>query len=85
MLELFRERLAGTLETLDVILQADDEAREQPRGLTLQEAATRLGIGKTTTGILVRSGKIRSVRVGKRLLIPVDAIAEFLAEDSRGS
>lgn len=47
--------------------------------LTVAEAAERLGIGKTTTYALVRSGDLESVLIGRLRRIHVDAIAEFAA------
>ncbi len=49
------------------------------------EAARMLGIGKTTIYRLLEAGVIRSIRVGRCRLIPVEAIKEFLAgDDHRG-
>lgn len=44
------------------------------------EAARRLGLGKTKTRQLITNGELRSCRVGRRLLIPVAAIEEFVAK-----
>lgn len=44
------------------------------------EAADRLSIGKTYARGLVRSGELRSFKLGRRILIPVSAIEEFVAE-----
>ena len=49
-----------------------------PLTLTVVEAATVLRIGRTAAYNLVRSGKLRSVRVGRTIRVPRDAIAEFL-------
>ena len=43
------------------------------------EAARMLGIGKTTIYGLLEAGVIRSIRVGRCRLIPVEAIEEFPA------
>ena len=37
-----------------------------------------LGIGRNTAYELVRSGQIRSIRIGRKIRIPRDAVAEFL-------
>ena len=39
-----------------------------------------LNIGRNTAYELVRSGKIRSIRIGRRLRIPKDAIQDYLAQ-----
>lgn len=47
--------------------------------LTVAEAAEQLGIGKTTTYALVRSGEIESVVIGRLRRIHVDAVATYAA------
>jgi len=47
--------------------------------LPVEEAARRLGIGRTSTFGLIRSGELRSVNVGRRRLVPADAIEECVA------
>ena len=37
-----------------------------------------LGIGRNTAYELIRSGQIRSVRIGRQIRIPRDALLEFL-------
>ena len=39
-----------------------------------------LNIGRNTAYELVRSGKIRSIRIGRQLRIPKDAIRDYLAQ-----
>jgi excisionase family DNA binding protein len=41
------------------------------------EAARRLNLGETTTKREIAAGRLRSVLVGRRRLVPVDAITEF--------
>lgn len=47
--------------------------------LTVTEASRCLGIGRTTTFGLMRTGELRSVTVGRRRLVPAGAIDEFVA------
>lgn len=47
--------------------------------LTVAEAAERLGIGKTTTYALVRSGELESVLIGRLRRVHVDAVATYAA------
>ena len=47
--------------------------------LTVEEAAERLGIGRTTTWALVRSGDLDSVRIGRLRRVHVDAVAAYAA------
>ena len=51
-----------------------------PRVLRVEEAAQLLGIGRSLAYDLIRSGQLRSIKIGRRRLIPVDAIAEAIAE-----
>jgi len=54
------------------------------RTLTVEEAATQLGVGRTACFGLVANGALRSLKVGRRRLIPADAIDEFLKSDATG-
>lgn len=47
--------------------------------LTVSEAAHVLGISRTTAYECVRTGQLRAVRLGRRLVVPRDAITELLA------
>lgn len=49
-----------------------------PAVLTVQQAARALNISKNTAYTLVRSGKLHSVRIGRQIRIPKDALIEFL-------
>ena len=41
-----------------------------------------LGIGRNTAYELVRSGKIRGIRVGKQIRIPKEEVQRFLRRES---
>ncbi|MEW2470626.1 excisionase family DNA-binding protein [Streptomyces sp. NPDC046994] len=47
--------------------------------LTVEEAARRLRIGRTTCFKLVSSGEIESVTVGRLRRVPADAVPAFVA------
>lgn len=47
--------------------------------LTTSEAAERLGIGRTTLYELIRAGKLRTIKIGRRRLIPATAIPKMIA------
>ena len=51
-----------------------------PRVLRVEEAAQLLGIGRSLAYDLIRSGQLRSIKIGRRRLVPLDAIAEAIAE-----
>jgi excisionase family DNA binding protein len=44
-----------------------------------EEVAQALGIGRTTVFELMRSGELRSVKIGVSRRIPADAVAEYVA------
>lgn len=50
-----------------------------PLTLRVEDLMPILGIGRNTAYELVRSGHIRSVKVGRQLRVPKDAVAEFLS------
>ncbi|WP_329367833.1 helix-turn-helix domain-containing protein [Streptomyces sp. NBC_01483] len=46
--------------------------------LTVEEAARRLRIGRTTCFALIRTGELESITVGHLRRVPVDAVPEFV-------
>ena len=57
-----------------------EEPRMQPVCLTPEETARVLGIGRTFVYQLLASGKLESFKLGRRRLVPVDAIDRLVAE-----
>ncbi len=51
--------------------------------LTVEEAARRLGIGKTLAWELVWAGALPSVRLGRCVRIPLAALEEWIAQRVR--
>ena len=49
-----------------------------PLVLRVEDLMPVLDIGRNTAYELVRSGQIRSVRVGRQICVPKDAIREYL-------
>ena len=49
-----------------------------PMTLRVEDLMPLLGIGRNTAYELIRSGQIRSVRVGRQIRIPREALLEFL-------
>lgn len=66
---------------LRALMPEHDDAPGDPTlvGLTVEEAARRLGIGRTKMYEYVSSGEIRSVKIGSLRRIPAEAVGEFLA------
>jgi excisionase family DNA binding protein len=47
--------------------------------LTVEEAGLRLGISRTLAYELVRRGEIPSIRLGRRVLVPIQALNQMMA------
>ena len=52
---------------------------ELPLVLRVEDLMAVFGIGRNSAYELVRSGQIRSVKVGAQFRIPREAVAEFIA------
>ncbi|SNR96321.1 helix-turn-helix domain-containing protein [Actinomadura mexicana] len=46
--------------------------------LTVDEAAERLRVSRWTLYNLIRSNQLRTVKIGRRRLVPVNALVEYL-------
>ena len=53
---------------------------ELPLTLRVEDLMPILGIGRNTAYELVRSGQIRSIRIGRQLRIPEEAVQEYLSQ-----
>jgi len=49
-----------------------------PLALKVENLMPILGVGRNTANELVRSGQIRSVKVGRQIRVPRDAVVDFL-------
>ena len=54
---------------------------ELPLTLRVEDLTSILDIGRNTAYELVRCGKIRSIRIGKQLRIPKQALIDYLSDD----
>ncbi|MDY5334957.1 MAG: helix-turn-helix domain-containing protein [Vescimonas sp.] len=52
--------------------------QDLPMTLRVEELMPILGVGRNTAYELIRSGQIRSIRIGRQIRIPRDALLEFL-------
>ncbi len=80
------DRLAAAVAELVEALREDVRAEtvDAPdRLLSVDEAAALLGIGRSVLYSLIGSGRIRSISVGRRRLIPSSAVREFVDEAGR--
>lgn len=55
----------------------------QQKLFKILEAAELLGVGRTTVYGLIGSGELRSVRIGRRHLVPADALDDFVEKLQR--
>ena len=53
-------------------------AMSEPLTYTVEEAAELLGIGRNTCYEAVKRGEIPSIRIGGRILVPREALHQFL-------
>lgn len=76
------DRLAAAVSELVEALREElrQEAAATPATaehlLSVDQAAARLGIGRSALYAEIASGRLRSVKVGRRRLVPASAIAE---------
>lgn len=81
-------RLEAALAELAEAIREEVRAEASPatgpdRLLSIDEAAAALAIGRSALYGEIQSGRLRSVTVGRRRLIPAAAIGEFIT--SRGA
>jgi len=50
--------------------------------LTIEETAALLGLGRSATYEAARRGQIPSRRLGRRVVVPVPALLEWLSSDA---
>jgi excisionase family DNA binding protein len=67
-----------TAATIEALAGSSGNASELSL-LTVEEAARRLSIGRTTCFKLIRTGALESVAVGHLRRVPVDAIPAYIA------
>ena len=57
---------------------ANRTTQGQKMAYTPRELRSVLGLGRDKIYTLIQQGRLRSIRVDRRILIPNDAVAEFL-------
>ena len=68
------ERPTGQRQVVDITLRTSDRML-----LSVEEAADRLGVGRTTMWMLIRRGDIASIHVGRLRRIEPEALADYIA------
>jgi excisionase family DNA binding protein len=71
---------AAVAELADSIIAGldSDPAPKGDRLLSIADAATALGIGRSRLYDEIAAGRIRSIHVGRRRLVPAAAVAEYI-------
>jgi excisionase family DNA binding protein len=73
-------RLLASMDDEDLMLNHTTTASGRPlRMLSVPEAANELGISRSLTYELLSSGALRSVKIGRRRLVPREAIEAYIA------
>lgn len=81
-------RLTAAIAELAAALREElrTEAEAGPRApdrlLSIDEAAATLGLGRSRLYVEIGAGRLRSISVGRRRLIPSTAIAEYIARSA---
>ncbi|MBK8210397.1 MAG: helix-turn-helix domain-containing protein [Rhodospirillales bacterium] len=57
---------------------SDDRSSVEPIAVSPGEAARLAGVGRTTIYGSISAGELRSIKLGKRRLIAMDALREWL-------
>jgi excisionase family DNA binding protein len=58
---------------------AEADSQLPDRLLSISDAARELAIGRTLTYSLIGKRQLRTVRAGRRVLVPISAIREYIA------
>jgi excisionase family DNA binding protein len=54
----------------------------EKEGYSVLETAHAIGLGRNKTLELIHSGRLRHVRVGRRIIVPRTAVAAFLEAEA---
>jgi len=54
-------------------------AKAMPRLLSIKQATFELGVSRTSTYALIAAGKLKTVKIGRRRFITIEALDEFIA------
>ncbi|MFD8969291.1 helix-turn-helix domain-containing protein [Streptomyces sp. NPDC059568] len=78
---LLADALGMTEQQLLDLVQANTSTVYDPTlvALTVEEAARRLGVGRTTMYALLAAGEIPSIAIGRLRRIPAEALSDYVA------
>ncbi|MDF2257333.1 helix-turn-helix domain-containing protein [Streptantibioticus ferralitis] len=72
-------------ELLDAVQEHTAPQQDTRVALTVEEAARRLGVGRTTMYALVASGEVESVQIGRLRRVPVRALDSYVNARTQAS
>ena len=79
------ERIAEDLRGIIESFEHDEEGKISNREtVTVLEAAKILGIGRNTAYDGVANGTIPSIKIGRRMVVPLEALKRMLRQPSNG-
>jgi excisionase family DNA binding protein len=80
-------RTLDSREPADATANAPETKPASPprRLLSVKQVAHELGLSARTVSTLITKGHIESVRIGRRVLLPVAEVERFVQDHSRGS
>lgn len=70
--------LSDLIEAIRAEVRSDDAPTPPARLLSIDDAAKTLGIGRTIVYSEMAAGRLASVKVGRRRLIPASAISAYI-------
>jgi len=78
---LLADALGVSAQDLLHLVRASTSSAPDPTlvALTVEEAARRLGVGRTTMYALLAAGEIPSVTIGRLRRIPAEALSDYVA------
>jgi excisionase family DNA binding protein len=80
------DRLTAAIAELVAALREEARAEVAPnapdRLLSVDEAAATLGLGRSLLYGEIQAGRVHSVKVGRRRLVPAGAIADYITSRS---
>lgn len=78
---LLADALGVSQQELLRVLHTSTSSEHDPTlvALTVEEAARRLSVGRTTMYALIASGEIPSVAVGRLRRVPAEALSDYVA------
>jgi excisionase family DNA binding protein len=61
-------------------LQSSDKEKNSPLAFRVSQFCEQIGLGKSAFYERVKDGRIRTIRIGGRRLVPADEVARLLRE-----